>query len=65
VTGRRVRDGDRVVVLCSEHRGTVVSVDDRGIPPVVLVKRDDLPANMAPIPYDEDEVAVCTVRDGQ
>ena len=27
--------------------------------PIALVRRDDLPANLAPVPYDLHELAAC------
>ena len=56
--------GDRMIVLASEHLGTVVQVDPPAFgetDPVVLVKRDDLPANFAPVPYDLHELAICNL----
>jgi hypothetical protein len=56
--------GDRTIVLASERLGTVARVDPPAFgetDPVVLVKRDDLPANFPPVPYDLHELAICTV----
>jgi hypothetical protein len=31
--------------------------------PIALVRRDDLPANFAPVPYDLHELAACNLRE--
>ena len=54
-----------MVVLASERRGTIVEMHPPApgeTDPIALVKRDDLPANYAPIPYDLHELAVCDLR---
>lgn len=56
--------GDRITVLASERLGTVVRVDPPAsgeTDPVVLVKRDDLPASFPPVPYDLHELAICSL----
>ena len=56
--------GDRMIVLASERLGTVVSVNPPAFgetDPVVLLKRDDLPGNFGPVPYDLHELAICSV----
>ncbi len=53
-----------MIVLASERLGTVVHVAPPAVgetDPIVLLKRDDLPANFAPVPYDLHELAICTL----
>ena len=59
------KQGDRVVVLVSERIGTVVDIARPAAgetDPIVLVRRDDLPAGFPSVPYDLHELAICTVR---
>jgi hypothetical protein len=61
---RQPVEGDRMIVLSSERLGTVVRVDPPAFgetDPVVLLKRDDLPASFPPVPYDLHELAICTL----
>ena len=58
--------GDRVVVLASESRGVIVHMDQPALgetEPIALVRRDDLPANFAPVPYDLHELAACNLSE--
>lgn len=62
---REIRRGDRVVVMATENRGTVVHIDPPALgetEPVALVQRDDLPG-YAPVPYGGHELALANLPD--